>query len=493
VAGELDIYNSLTWSSSSAVFEGPGPIVTKPGSTTLFDAGSATFDGGQLVNEGTATWETGHLYDALDYGTFFVNFGTFHADAQEFEPLVQGCRVYPEGPRCPVFENDGIFTADLPHIAQGDLPVWPHIAWDVDIRNYGELKVPYRQEYVCPELPPYGWTSEACVAEQQVVRETYAGLLLKDGATVFEPVWYVNPPAIEGFAEEGETLRVTPVTWRVPHITSISYQWQRCKAEEGTIAEEEWLTKPPPRECSNVPSAGGSTYVVTAADVGYRLRAVVSAHTNVRSEIVDSEATNAVWPFELFGEEGEEEAAEESTEGEGEGSTVEEFVPEEGNRGAAMLAMPALTPAFAPESLAGNLQEPVGYIHYTPAHPRYNKIAYDDETGLPDGEWTNEARFTPKSTPAELSWLFNLSPRVQLQAIGTVSEKGTVYKLPSKKPFNYSDFHPGVLPNYNFHSRIHVYLGQEYQLELKFEYPCVKDEEEGLCIQYSKHNFKLDK
>jgi alpha-tubulin suppressor-like RCC1 family protein len=495
VASELDIDNSLTWSSISAVFEGPGAIVTKPGSTTLFDAGSATFDGGQLINEGTATWETGQLDDEIDYGTFFVNLGTFHADAQEFEPPVQGCRVYSEGSRCPVFENDGIFTADLPHVAQGDLPVWPHIAWAVDIVNNGELEVPYRQEYVCPELPPYGWTSEACVAEQQKIRETYVGLLLKDGATVFEPVWYVNPPTIEGFAEEGETLKVTPVTWRAPHVTSTSYQWQRCNAEEGPIAEEEWVTQPPLRECSDVPSADESSYVITAADVGYRLRAVVTAHTDVRSEAVDSEATNAVWPFELFGEEGEEEAAEESTEGEGEaeGSSMEEFVAEEGNPGAVMLAQPALTPAFAPESLAGDLHEPVGYIHYTTAHPRYNKIAFDEETGLPDGEWTNEARFTPKSTPAELSWLFNLSPRVQQQAIGTVTEKGTVYKLPSKKVFNYSDFHPGVLPNYNFHSRIHVYLGQEYQLELKFEYPCVKDEEEGLCIQYSKHNFKLDK
>ena len=493
VASELDIDNSLTWSSISAVFEGPGAIVTKPGSTTVFDAEAATFDGGQLINEGTATWETGQLYDALDSGTFFVNRGTFQADAQEFEPPMQGCRVYSEGPRCPVFENDGIFTADLPHIPDGNLPAWPHIAWDVDIVNYGELDVPYQQEYVCPELPPYGWTSEACVAEQQKIRETYVGLLLKDGATVSEPVWYVNPPTIEGFAEEGETLTVTPVTWRGPHITSISYQWQRCNAEEGPIAEEEWVTQPPPRECSDVPSANESTYVVTAADVGYRLRAIVTAHTDLRSEAVDSEATNAVWPFELFGEEGEEEAAEESTEGEGEGSSVEEFVPEESSPGAAMLSMPALTPAFTPESLAGDLHEPVGYIHYTTAHPRYNKIAYDEETGLPDGEWTNEARFTPKSTPAELGWLFNLSPRVQQQAIGTVTEKGTVYKLPSKKVFNYSDFHPGVLPNYNFHSRIHVYLGQEYQLELKFEYPCVKDEEEGLCIQYSKHNFKLDR
>ena len=185
VASELDIDNSLTWSSISAVFEGPGAIVTKPGSTTLFDAGSATFDGGQLINEGTATWETGQLDDDLDYGTFFINRGTFEANAQEFEPLMSGCRaVQDEQYECPVFENNGIFTAKLPRHVEGNLPAWPPIDWRVDIVNYGDLEVNYKPQKECPGLPPYGWSSEQCVNEQRTEEETYEGLLLKEGAEV---------------------------------------------------------------------------------------------------------------------------------------------------------------------------------------------------------------------------------------------------------------------------------------------------------------------
>jgi hypothetical protein len=65
--------------------------------------------------------------------------------------------------------------------------------------------------------------------------------------------------------------------------------------------------------------------------------------------------------------------------------------------------------------------------------------------------------------------------------------------MPSKKPFKYgSDFHPTVPADYHFHSRIHVYLGQEYQLEIKFSYLCLIDGEEGDCLQVAKQNFKVD-
>jgi hypothetical protein len=99
---------------------------------------------------------------------------------------MRGCVGLPGGGhQCPVFENDGIFTAELPHRAEGNSPLWPHIAWDVDILNHGELEVPYKQQKECPGLPPYGWSSEQCVAELQIELETYKGLLLKEGAEVF--------------------------------------------------------------------------------------------------------------------------------------------------------------------------------------------------------------------------------------------------------------------------------------------------------------------
>jgi len=142
--------------------------------------------------------------------------------------------------------------------------------------------------------------------------------------------------------------------------------------------------------------------------------------------------------------------------------------------------------------LAATLDEPSGYIHYTPASPRYKHIAYDDVTGLPDGEWDNEARFIPKNTPAELSWTFVLSSRVQDEAIGPVTETASAIKLPSRKKFDYGDFHPDVPADYLFHSRIHVYLGQEYQLKIKFAYLCVVRDQEGECFQTALENFKLD-
>ncbi|MGO9762046.1 MAG: Ig-like domain repeat protein [Solirubrobacteraceae bacterium] len=495
VAGELDILHTLNWTSWNAITEGPGAIVTEPGSTTSFDAGNVQFGGGEFINEGTATWETGGIYVWQDSGTFFVNYGTFQANAQGFEPLIRGCQREAEDiTQCPVFENDGLFTADLPHEADGDAPVWPHDAWDVDIRNYGLLEVPYTREKECPGLPPYGWSSEACVAEAQHVRETFSGLLLKEGAEVKEPAWNVVPPTVQGFAEEGETLAATTGTWRVPRITSFSYQWQRCAAEEEITSEEEWLTEPPPRECSNVPGATGSTYAVTSGDEGYRLRAVVAAHTRVRSEAVDSEATNAVAPYELFGEEGgEEEAAETSESEEGEGlAAEEEFIPEEAHGDASMLTLPAFSPGVSAPDDLGPL-EPSGYIHYTPAKARYRKVALSSVDNKPLGEWRNEAKFTPKITPAELSWLFVLSPEVQTEAIGPVTEIATTYKMPSKKVFRFgSDFHAALPADYYFHSRIHVYLGQEYQLEIKFSYLCLKDGVEGDCVQIAKQNFKVD-
>jgi hypothetical protein len=282
VADELDIDNSLTWSSYNAVLEGPGAIVTKPGSTTVFDAGEVDFDGGQLINEGTATWETGQLDVEVEYGTFFVNVGTFQADVQEYEPLVRGCRVYSYGSVCPVFENDGTFTAELPHS-----PVWPHIEWGVDIINYGEINVGHKSEKECPGLPPYGWSSEQCEAELQVERETYAGLLLQYGAQVREVPWEVW---ITGVAEEGQVLKAITSSLPSRLAPSVGYQWQLCGGEE----EGEVLGG----ECANIEEATGEEYLVPEEDDGYTLRVVATARTTVRTMTKTSDATPVSWASE---------------------------------------------------------------------------------------------------------------------------------------------------------------------------------------------------
>jgi hypothetical protein len=71
-------------------------------------------------------------------------------------------------------------------------------------------------------------------------------------------------PAISGSTVVGETLSVSNGTW-TPTPSSFQRQWQRCAAD-GT-------------GCLNIAGATGQTYGVRSADLGHRLRALVSAHT----------------------------------------------------------------------------------------------------------------------------------------------------------------------------------------------------------------------
>jgi hypothetical protein len=292
VVSELHVVHSLTWASYNASFHGPGVLITDPGSTTMFVAELTKFEGGQFVNEGTATWETGTLESTQDTGTFFINAGTFQADSQAWEPEFRGCAR--EGDSCPVFENDGTFTAELPAHADGTLPIWPHIDWRVKIVNNGELAVPYRQETECPPLPPYGWSSEVCVADEQYVRETFEGLLLKEGATVYTPPWYVW---ITGLEEEGQVLTAHAAALPINPAPLVSYQWQECGGEEE--GEEEG------GECRNIEGATGETYTLDGEDTWHTLRAVATAASWFGSRASPSAATGVV--EESFGEDYEEE------------------------------------------------------------------------------------------------------------------------------------------------------------------------------------------
>jgi hypothetical protein len=67
-------------------------------------------------------------------------------------------------------------------------------------------------------------------------------------------------PTISGASTMGQTLTANPGSW-AGRTAGYSYQWQRCD-QAG-------------RACRNIPGATASRYVVTAADVGFRLRVVV--------------------------------------------------------------------------------------------------------------------------------------------------------------------------------------------------------------------------
>jgi hypothetical protein len=85
-----------------------------------------------------------------------------------------------------------------------------------------------------------------------------------------------TPPAITGDATVGSTLALTTGTWSDPQA-SIGVVWQRCAAD-GTA-------------CSTIADATGSSYVVTDADLGSTLDAVVTATDAGGSASATSAAT----------------------------------------------------------------------------------------------------------------------------------------------------------------------------------------------------------
>ena len=71
-------------------------------------------------------------------------------------------------------------------------------------------------------------------------------------------------PSVSGSAVVGQALTVSHGTWS-PTPTSYGYQWQRCSST-GT-------------DCRNVAGATASSYGVRTADIGSRMRALVTART----------------------------------------------------------------------------------------------------------------------------------------------------------------------------------------------------------------------
>lgn len=86
-------------------------------------------------------------------------------------------------------------------------------------------------------------------------------------------------PAIAGTALAGRTLTASPGTWSNAPV-SVAYQWERCD-EAGA--------------CTPVGGATGSSYVLTEADVGARMRVQVSAAGEAG---VSSAISNATAPIE---------------------------------------------------------------------------------------------------------------------------------------------------------------------------------------------------
>jgi hypothetical protein len=87
-----------------------------------------------------------------------------------------------------------------------------------------------------------------------------------------------TPPAVSGTAKVGSTLTVSNGTW-TGSPTNYSYRWQRCTSTTS---------------CTNITDANANTYVVKNADVGRKLRAVVSASNADGLSTANSNMTDTV-------------------------------------------------------------------------------------------------------------------------------------------------------------------------------------------------------
>jgi hypothetical protein len=106
-------------------------------------------------------------------------------------------------------------------------------------------------------------------------------------AVVTQPTAPVNTaePVISGSPVEGSTLTTTTGTWTGVGTITYAYQWVRCGADGGL---------PDGSDCPSISGATGSSYTLTADDVGHRLRVQVTATNAAGSTTATSNASDLV-------------------------------------------------------------------------------------------------------------------------------------------------------------------------------------------------------
>lgn len=92
-------------------------------------------------------------------------------------------------------------------------------------------------------------------------------------------------PRISGRAEQGRRLSASRGSWTGTGPISYAYRWVRCGIGGGL---------PDGSDCIAISGATGSSYVLAAADVGFRLRARVTASNSDGSRTVASNPTGVV-------------------------------------------------------------------------------------------------------------------------------------------------------------------------------------------------------
>ncbi len=74
-------------------------------------------------------------------------------------------------------------------------------------------------------------------------------------------------PSLSGGAVEGQVLRLAVGTWSGTAPITYTYQWQRCDVNGNA--------------CANIAGATGTSWTLTAASIGHRIRAIVTASNAV--------------------------------------------------------------------------------------------------------------------------------------------------------------------------------------------------------------------
>jgi hypothetical protein len=87
-------------------------------------------------------------------------------------------------------------------------------------------------------------------------------------------------PSITGTPQVGQTLTAQEGRWTGTEPITFAYQWQRCNAQGAS--------------CANIAGATAKTYVVTAVDLGDRLRVRVTATNRAGSAVAVSSPTAVV-------------------------------------------------------------------------------------------------------------------------------------------------------------------------------------------------------
>jgi hypothetical protein len=86
-------------------------------------------------------------------------------------------------------------------------------------------------------------------------------VLLPGVARADEAPYFTSAPMLKGAAVVGSTLQVVP-SWTGDPTPTATYRWGRCPAKSNT--------------CTVIDGQTAATYVVTAADVGYRIAAEIT-------------------------------------------------------------------------------------------------------------------------------------------------------------------------------------------------------------------------